>query len=235
MSLPKQFPLFILASSVCRCLQCLISALTQGGGGGPLFRLTCSVLLWAGRKAADNHWRAWGALAVSQPHWVWTAHVVCAFLVYTSQAPGCSAGNCLRQAVGCVHFPGLSHSGSGSRVLHKGVLCPSQVWAAQATRCLASALSPAGRCILSPPLSQLLDFLGVQQECHVSPLGISGCDSPGGCQPSRIPGRLGWQMGACSQFGRGCRLWGQDCPFLALAVTCLPLCLQRGMGQCAAG
>ena len=70
LSLPKQFPLFILASSVCRCLQCLISALTQGGGGGPLFRLTCSVLLWAGRKAADNHWLAWGALAVSQPHWV---------------------------------------------------------------------------------------------------------------------------------------------------------------------
>ena len=29
-------------------------------------------------------------------------------------------GNCLRWALGCVHFPGLSHSGSGSRVLHKG-------------------------------------------------------------------------------------------------------------------
>ena len=27
-------------------------------------------------------------------------------------------GNCLRQALGCVHFPGLSHSGSW--VLHKG-------------------------------------------------------------------------------------------------------------------
>ena len=29
-------------------------------------------------------------------------------------------GNCLRQALGCMHFPGLSHSGSGSQVLHKG-------------------------------------------------------------------------------------------------------------------
>ena len=29
-------------------------------------------------------------------------------------------GNCLKQALGCVHFPGLSHSGSGSWVLHKG-------------------------------------------------------------------------------------------------------------------
>ena len=28
-------------------------------------------------------------------------------------------GNCLRRALGCVHFPGLSHSGSGSLVLHK--------------------------------------------------------------------------------------------------------------------
>ena len=88
LSLPKQFPLFILAASVCWSLQCLISALTQGGGGGPLFRLTCSVLLWAGRKAADKrHWRAWGALTVSQPHWV-----------------------CPRSC--CVRFPGLHFSGS---------------------------------------------------------------------------------------------------------------------------
>ena len=29
-------------------------------------------------------------------------------------------GNCLKQALGFVHFPGLSHSGSGSQVLHKG-------------------------------------------------------------------------------------------------------------------
>ena len=33
LSLPKTFPLFILASSVCRSLQCLISALTRGGEG----------------------------------------------------------------------------------------------------------------------------------------------------------------------------------------------------------
>ena len=29
-------------------------------------------------------------------------------------------GNCLKLVLGCVHFSGLSHSGSGSRVLHKG-------------------------------------------------------------------------------------------------------------------
>ena len=31
----------------------------------------------------------------------------------------CSAGNCLRPALGCMHLPGLSRSGSGTQVLHK--------------------------------------------------------------------------------------------------------------------
>ena len=70
------------------------------------------------------------------------AQGVCTFPVYTAQALGCSAGNCLRWALGCMHFPGLSRSGSGSRVLHKGarVLYPSQARAAQVARCLASAV-----------------------------------------------------------------------------------------------
>ena len=44
----------VLASSVCWSLQCLISALTQGGGGGHFFRLTCSVVLWGGRNTANK-------------------------------------------------------------------------------------------------------------------------------------------------------------------------------------
>ena len=44
----------VLASSVWWSLQCLISALTQGGGGGHFFRLTCSVLLWGRRDAANE-------------------------------------------------------------------------------------------------------------------------------------------------------------------------------------
>ena len=47
------------------------------------------------------------------------AHGVYAFPVYTAQAQGCSARNCLRRALGCMHFPGLSRSGSGTRVLLK--------------------------------------------------------------------------------------------------------------------
>ena len=72
LSLPKRFPLFILASSVCKSLHSLISALTQGGGGGHLFRLTCSVVLCRGKKTANKyHWRVWWVLAVSGPHWVY--------------------------------------------------------------------------------------------------------------------------------------------------------------------
>ena len=46
-------PLF-LDESVFWSLQCLISALAQGGGGGHSFRLTCSVVLWGGREAANK-------------------------------------------------------------------------------------------------------------------------------------------------------------------------------------
>ena len=121
LSLPNRFPLFILASSVCWFLQCLISALTQRGGGGPFFRLTCSIVLWRGSNTANKyHWHLWGVLAVSGHTGFAPAHSVCAFPLYTAQALGCSAGNCLRWALGCMHFPGLSHSGSGTRVLLKG-------------------------------------------------------------------------------------------------------------------
>ena len=58
-------------SSFCKSLQCLISALTQGGEGGHLLRLTCSVVLWGGRKTANKyHWFVRGVLEVYGPHWV---------------------------------------------------------------------------------------------------------------------------------------------------------------------
>ena len=67
LSLPKQFPLFILASSVCWSLQGLISALTQGAQcWSHFFQLPCSVLLWGERNTANKyHWRVF---TVIQPH-----------------------------------------------------------------------------------------------------------------------------------------------------------------------
>ena len=70
LSLPKWFPLFILA-----CL--LVSSLSNfcpdtRGRKWSLFRLTCSAVLWGVRKTANKYqWRVWGVLTVSQPHWVY--------------------------------------------------------------------------------------------------------------------------------------------------------------------
>ena len=96
-----------------------------------------------------------------------------------------------------VRFPGLRSS--GDQVLSKHTI--PGVWY-----------------VLSPPWSQLLSFLGAPRERH---LRCSMCLlwGPGlRLQPSwkmstiQDPGKT-WLavLGACSQFGRGCCLWGQDC------------------------
>ena len=85
-----------MASSVCKSLHCLISALTQGSKGGHLFRRTCSVALWGGRITAKKYQIS--LVCVGSAHRVWTTLVlpqlmaVCVFWVYSAQAPGCSAG-----------------------------------------------------------------------------------------------------------------------------------------------
>ena len=97
-------------ASVCWSLQCLISTLTQVGGGGLLFRFACSVVLWGGRDAADKcHWPVWGRTR-SVPATLGLPPLagMCAFPVYTALAPGCSIGN--GPCVAC---------GSSFRVLHK--------------------------------------------------------------------------------------------------------------------
>ena len=126
-------------ASVCRSLQCLISALTQAGGGGLLFR---------GRGAADKcHLRVWGGPAVSG-HTGFAPLTACAFPVYAAQAPGCPTGS--GPCAAC---------GSSVRVLHKSAdsagpaFCVFPARAAQAARSLMGALSPV-RCAFSPPPSQ---------------------------------------------------------------------------------
>ena len=109
-------------------------------------------------------------------------------------------GNFLKQALGCIHFPGLSCSGSCSQILHKGTDLVGPAFCAlprskQLRRPGAwRAHSPLVRCILSPPWSELLGFPGALISgvaCVSSGELISGCDPPDGCQPSRTPGRLG--------------------------------------------
>ena len=44
----------------------------------------------------------------------------CTLPVHTAQALGCSTGNHPRLALGCMNLPGLSRSGSGTRVVLRG-------------------------------------------------------------------------------------------------------------------
>ena len=63
---------------------------------------------------------------------------------HTAQTLGCSSGNRLRPALGCMHLLGLSRSGSGTEVVLRGAhlvgpaFCalPKSKW----LRCLASAI-----------------------------------------------------------------------------------------------
>ena len=131
-------------------------------------------------------------------------HGVCAFPVYTAQAPGCSAGELSKVGPGLCALPRFKPPRFRFSVLHKGT----------------DSVGPAF-CAL--PRSEQLRRPGAWQEhtpqlsgesyhlpypsCSVSCMCsgsaisgvlcvssgelISGCDPPGRCQASRIPGRLG--------------------------------------------
>ena len=108
-------------------------------------------------------------------------HDLCAFPVYTAQAPGCSARSCLMWTLGCMHFPGLSAqvqilgystmvqtclglrfvpfpglSSSGDQVLGESTL--------PGVLCLITSMIPA---TWFPWVRSENAFSG----CHVSPLG----------------------------------------------------------------
>ena len=174
-----------------------------GGKGGHLFRLTCSAVLWGGRDTANKyHWCVWGVLTVPGPHWVcphsWLSQSTLLSLQVALQ------GNCLKRVLGFVHFPDLSHSGSSSQVLHKGTdsvvpaFCalprseqlrrPGAWWAHTTQVGSASYRLPHPSHLVSWVHSRtaISGVLGVS-----SGELTSGCDPPGRCQPSRIPGRLG--------------------------------------------
>ena len=165
--------LLILASSLCKSLQCLTSTLTQGSEGVHLFRLTCSVVFWGGRNTANKYrWHVLGVIAVYGPHWLCHRSRQHLFpVVYTAQAPDFSA-KALSKADPAFHAPPrskpLKFSGTpqGHRFSWVCIFCPSQVQAAQVTRCLASTLA-GGPCVLIT--SPVLDtrFPGTSREHHL--------------------------------------------------------------------
>ena len=54
------------------------------------------------------------------PCFSFSAHSTCTLPAHTAQALGCSARNHPRPALGCMHLPGLSHSGSRTWIVLRG-------------------------------------------------------------------------------------------------------------------
>ena len=82
------------------------------------FRLTCSVALWGGRDAANKNTGV--CLQCLSHTGSAPAHGACSLTAHTAQALGCSTRNHPWPALGCLHLPGPSHSGSGTRVVLRG-------------------------------------------------------------------------------------------------------------------
>ena len=105
--------------------------------------------------------------------------------------------NCLKRALACVHFSGLSCSGSGSQVLPKGadsvgpVFCAlpgsKQLRRPGAWRAHSPEVVRASYHLHGPSHSISWVAAGT---CVSSGELISGCDPPSRCQLSRIPGSL---------------------------------------------
>ena len=97
------------------------------------------------------------------------AHGVCALLVHTAQAPGCSAGELSKAGPGLCVLPRskpLRFRFSGTPQRHRlswDFPSPSS----SGDRMLDERTLPAGWCILSPPRSQPLGFLCLPQERHL--------------------------------------------------------------------
>ena len=137
------------------------------------------IQLCGGRK---EHCKQISLVCVGSAHSVWTtlglsqlmAHYVSPF--YTAQAPVALQGICPKRALGFVHFPGPSSS--GNQVIGKCTV-------------------PGGLCLNHlPSPNHLVSWVHSKSAnsgvlCVSSGELISGCDPPGRCQPSRIPGRLG--------------------------------------------
>ena len=114
-----------------QCLQCLISTLTQAGGGGLLFRFASSVLLQGGRGTVGRHCCVWGALTVFWPHWVCPRPGLCVFRLPVALY---GAGPVLRVV------PVFGYSTKAQTRLGLSFV-PSPARAVQAARSLMGALS----------------------------------------------------------------------------------------------
>ena len=155
--------------------------------------------------------------------------------------------NCLKQALGCLHFPGLSHSGSGSRVLHKGTdlagpefcalprsgqLRRPGTWQGHSPQVgSASYHLPGPSCLVSWVHSG--STVSQHSGCHVSPLGswslaatlLVDVNCPGTQEDLVNNSEAAHSL--VEDAGSGAEI--APC-LLTLAAPRLPLCLWLGMG-----
>ena len=116
----------------------------------------------------------------------------------------CSGSRLLyrEQALSCMHFPGLSRSGSGSRVLHKSAgsigpaFCPSPTRAAQAARSLTGSFSLGAARLIPSVVPASVSAHQSGAPCVCSGELASSYNPPSGCQPSRISGSVWLETGS---------------------------------------
>ena len=161
-------------ASVCRSLQCLISAVTQAGGGGPLFRFA----LFSRAPGREVRCRLMslacvGRTRVFRPHWVCPAHgsVLPPSALLRLQAALQGAGPELR----AVPVFGSSTNARTRLGLRSG---PSPVGAAQAARSLMSAHSPGAVRLLPSAVPASVSARPSGAPCVSSGELISGRDPP---------------------------------------------------------
>ena len=139
-------------------------------------------------------------------------------------------GNFLRLALGCVEFPGLSHSGSASCVLQKGVDSIGPVFCAlprsehlrRPGAWRAHSPQVGGTSYHLPYPSRSVSWVRSKRSFS----GVS-CVSPGKLISDCNPRKPAHSLVEDAVSG--------DSHFLALVAACLSLCLWLGMGWSAAG
>ena len=168
-----------------------------------LFRLTCSVVLWKRRDTASKYCcHMWWMLTVDGPQWVCLSPRQLV-LPKSTLLQGVLQVHCPKWTLCLVHFQGLS----ATQVLEYSAKAQSLVgcvfcalpgfnmlrWpGTQQEQCLRWAVClmhlPSPGCSVS-----WMHHKGTVPGmlCVSSGELISGCDTPGGCEPSRIPGRCG--------------------------------------------
>ena len=176
---------FAYLASVCWSLQCLISALTQVGRGGLLFRFASSVLLQGRRDPADRYCCVWVALTVFRPHCVCPrSRVYVLSMSILLRLLAALYGACPALYVVLV-FVYSTKEWTWLRL--RSVPSPSR--AAQAARSLMGTLSPGVVHLLPPAVPACFH----PRQSGACALCLAA--TQGGCQPSRISGSLWLETG----------------------------------------